>query len=125
MGETTDGALREELLRLESALARRDPADLSNGNVGMGALVELIPDDFFEHGAGGRVWSAREVRQVLTTEPPRAVDIEDFVVTPFAEGVVLATYHARDPRPTLRASIWVRREGRWVMRFHQGTLTDR
>lgn len=124
MGEAGDTALRDELLRLESALARRDPAGLPDGHDGPDALLALIPDDFFEHGASGHTWSAADVRETLATEPPRAVEIEDFAITPLADDVVLATYRARDPRLTLRASIWVRREGGWVMRFHQGTLVD-
>lgn len=121
MDSDADGALRDELLRLETALARRDPSSVTGG---LDGLLDLIPDDFFEHGASGRTWTASDVRRVLSTEPPRAVDIEDFVVATLADGVVLATYRARDPRPTIRTSIWVRRGGRWVLRFHQGTLTD-
>jgi glyoxylase I family protein len=50
--------------------------------------------------------------------------MEDFAVTRLAAGAALVTYRSRDPRHARRSSIWVRRGGRWVMRFHQGTLAD-
>jgi len=48
--------------------------------------------------------------------------MEDFAVARIAANVALVTYRSRDPRHAKRASVWVRRRGRWVMRFHQGTL---
>ena len=114
-------ALEAELHRLESALARRDP-DLLDGDAA--ALSELIADDFLEFGASGRTWTAAEVRDALANEPARDVPMEDFVVARLGVGVALVTYRSRDPRHAKRASIWVRRRGRWVLRFHQGTLAD-
>jgi glyoxylase I family protein len=115
----TNEALAAELHRLESALARRDPA-LLDGDAR--TVSELIADDFFEFGVSGRTWTAAEVRQVLETEPPRDVPMEEFAVARIGVGVALVTYRSRDPRHARRASIWIRRKGRWVMRFHQGTL---
>jgi len=115
---TTD-ALEAELHRLESAVARRDPA-LLDGDAA--ALSQLIADDFLEFGASGRTWTAADVRETLAMEPPRDVPMEDFAVARIAANVALVTYRSRDPRHAKRASVWVRRRGRWVMRFHQGTL---
>jgi glyoxylase I family protein len=115
----TNDALEAELHRLESALARRDPELLDADKA---ALSELIADDFFEFGASGRTWTAADAREAITSEPPRDVPMEDFAVTRLAAGVTLVTYRSRDPRHARRSSIWVRRGGRWVMRFHQGTL---
>jgi glyoxylase I family protein len=115
----TNSALEAELHRLESAVARRDPALLEGG---VTTLPELIDDEFFEFGASGRTWTAAEVREALTTEAPRDVPMEDFAVARVAVGVALVTYRSRDPRHAKRSSIWVRRGGRWLMRFHQGTL---
>jgi glyoxylase I family protein len=117
----TNDALEAELHRLESALARRDPALLDGTAM---ALSELIADDFLEFGASGRAWTAADVRQILATEPARDVPMEDFAVSRLAAGVALVTYRSRDPRHARRSSIWVRRRGRWLMVFHQGTLTD-
>jgi glyoxylase I family protein len=115
----TNDALEAELHRLESALARRDPALLESD---ARTLPELIADDFFEFGASGRTWTAAEVRNALATEPARDVPMEDFAVARLGVGAALVTYRSRDPRHARRSSIWVRRNGRWVMRFHQGTL---
>lgn len=116
---TAEPSLREQLLRLETALATRDDAHLGLAD---GSLGDLIAEDFSELGASGRTWTADEVRATLASEPPRAVTIEAFEVACLADGVVLATYRSEDPRPANRSSIWVRRGDRWVMRFHQGTL---
>ena len=117
----TNDPLEAELHRLESALARRDAALLDGDER---ALPELIADDFLEFGASGRTWTAAQVRDALATEPARDVPMENFAVARLAAGVALVTYRSRDPRHAKRSSIWVRRNGRWVMRFHQGTLTD-
>lgn len=115
----TNDALEAELHRLESALARRDPA-LLDGDAA--TLSRLIADDFLEFGASGRTWAAADMRQALATEPPRDVPMEDFAVTRISPAVALVTYRSRDPRHAKRSSIWVRRKGRWQMAFHQGTL---
>lgn len=113
--------VREELLRLEGALASRDPAGIEGG------LAHLIADDFLEFGASGRVWDARSTRELLEHEPVVAVSIEAFDVAEIGDGVVLATYVVPGSPSVVRSSIWVRRDGRWVVRFHQGTprLDDR
>ena len=115
----TDRALEAELHRLESAVARRDAALLEGDTR---TLSELIADDFLEFGASGRTLTAAEVRNALAAEPARDVPMEDFAVARLGAGAALVTYRSRDPRHARRSSIWVRRNGRWVMRFHQGTL---
>jgi len=107
--------VRDELLRLELALASRDPTGIDGG------LLSLIADDFVEFGKSGRVWTARSVREVVEGSPTQPVSIVDFEVAELADGVVLATYSIAGPPSVLRSSIWVRRDGRWSVRFHQGT----
>ena len=106
--------VRKELLRLELALASRDPTGIDGG------LMSLIADDFVEFGKSGRVWTAASVRDVLEGTPRGPVAIEDFDVAELADGVVLTTYVTPGPPPVDRPSIWVRRSGRWMIRFHQG-----
>ena len=110
--------MRDELLRLELALARRDSRGID------GDLASLIADDFVEFGASGRVWTAQATRDMVAAEAPTNLVIEAFEVSGLAGGVVLATYRTGPPRWSNRASIWVRRDGRWQLRFHQGTLVD-
>ncbi len=111
----TEPAVHAELLRLETALASRDAHALDEG------LASLIADDFLELGASGAVWDARATRRLVTSEPPAEVVIDDFVAAELAPGLVLVTYRVVAPRPSNRSSIWQRRDGRWVVRFHQGT----
>lgn len=66
----TDDDLRDDLFRLEAALARRDPAGLPGALLG---LADLLADDFFEFGASGHTWTAAQVREALATESPRGV----------------------------------------------------
>lgn len=111
-----DPAVRAELLRLETALASRDAEGIGRD------LPSLIADDFVEHGASGAVWDVDAVRRLLGAATPDQARIEDFVAVELALDVVLVTYRIEAPRPSNRVSIWVRRDGRWMMRFHQGTL---
>ena len=94
--------IRDELLRLEVALASRDPAGIEGG------LMSLIADDFLEFGRSGRVWTAESIRAVLEVPPGEAVTIEDFEIAELADGVVLATYLMPGPPPVNRSSIWIR-----------------
>ena len=81
----------------------------------------MIPDDFLEFGASGGVWRAGEIRKALLEEP-REVEMDDFTVLELGPDAALVTYRLVDPRPSNRSSLWLLRDGRWVMRFHQGTL---
>ncbi len=111
------GDLRDTLRRLEIALASADPAGIDGG------LPALLADDFLEFGASGRTWDVATTREALAGaafhEP---VDLFDFEIIELAPDVVLATYRLGEPRPSNRSTIWVRRDGRWQVRFHQGTL---
>ncbi len=82
--------------------------------------MRLIADDFLEFGRSGRVWTRDAIRDVLEGPPCSPGPIDGFDVTELAEGVALVTYRTADAN---RSSIWVRRDGRWQMRFHQGTAT--
>lgn len=109
--------LRETLWRLERALASADPTGLEGG------LESLIADGFLEFGASGRTWDESSMRETLAGAIRTApVDLEDVVVEALAPDVALVTYRLGPPRPSNRSSVWVRRDGRWQVRFHQGTL---
>lgn len=111
-----DLELQAELLRREAALAARDPDGLEGG------LASLIADDFLEFGRSGRVWTRDSILELLTTGPSRdPVPMEQFEATELSEGVVLVTYQGAMAN---RCSVWVRRDGRWQMRFHQATPTE-
>ncbi len=58
---------------------------------------------------------------MLERAAPHEVVIEGFAVEELAPGVILATYDTGGARPARRTSIWVLDDGRWRIRFHQGT----
>jgi hypothetical protein len=107
--------VRETLLRFESALAARDPAGIEGG------LTSLIADDFVEFGSRGRVWTAQSIRELLEGPALAPIAIEDFEVAKLSDGVFLATFWTPGPPSVNRSSIWLNRDGRWQVRFHQGT----
>ncbi|WP_214825692.1 DUF4440 domain-containing protein [Exiguobacterium algae] len=87
-------------------------------------LRTLLTEDFFEIGSSGRLlfqdWDAQTFQL-----PSIDATLSDFSIHPLSEEHVLVTYrilnHELD-RETLRSSIWTKDEGRWKMRFHQGTV---
>jgi hypothetical protein len=93
------------------------------------AVADLITDDFYEFGSSGRVFSKPEIIQALQTEEPAQLSIADFHVRSLTPGIALVTYRAVKQGETgegiptsLRSSLWVMRDGRWQMLFHQGTI---
>ena len=110
----SDPDLDDELLRYETALAARDPHGIDGG------LAGLLADDFIEFGRSGRVWTRAATLDLLDSSASALVPIDRFEVARLADDVTLVTYRAAGAN---RSSIWVRRNGRWRIRFHQGTAT--
>ncbi len=107
----------------ELALARRDGAAIPGGLAGM------LADDFEEFGASGRRWDRATVLDLLERAPTADVTIGSFTTIPIDERVILVTFRTTSrspdgsPRHAWRSSLWVHREGRWRLRFHQATPT--
>lgn len=109
-------SLADRFLALETALANRDASAVPDG------LEVLIDDDFLEFGASGRRWTAAETRQMLRGGPPSEhVAIDDLEAREIGPGIVLVTYRSGPGRPAIRSSLWVERDARWSLVFHQGT----
>ncbi len=111
-----------ELVAIELALARRDEASIDGG------YRAVLDPDFIEVGQSGRRWTRAETLASIAAEPPADdVAIDVFDVTSLATDVMLATYDLIVSRAdgtqarSRRSSIWIRRDGRWRLRFHQGT----
>lgn len=62
--------------------------------------------------------------EVLRSISPEVVRLTDFAVQFLAVEAALATYRSEhgDGAAALPSSIWIHRDGRWQMRFHQGTV---
>ncbi|MGB6692042.1 MAG: nuclear transport factor 2 family protein [Terracidiphilus sp.] len=93
-------------------------------------LLALLADDFVEFGASGRVWSRDQIVESLATEDFQPPAMEAFQCRVLAPAVALITYRTMrtnaqtDTRTlTLRSSVWVEQDGKWRLRFHQGTPT--
>ena len=89
----------------------------------------LLADDFVEFGGSGRVFDrAAIVRKLAQEFSVRSISLENFILIASAAELAVVSYRAvaRDtpkhpPRFSLRSSTWIWRDGRWQMRFHQGT----
>ncbi len=93
-------------------------------------LDRLLAEDFIEFGASGKIYDKRAIIDSLASEPPMRISLADFKAVMLAPEIVLVTYRAliesppgAPPTHSLRSSIWVRQDGAWRMRFHQGTPT--
>ena len=101
-----------ELLLLRPHV-RNDPA----------RLLSLLHPQFRELGASGRVWDRVSISQA-TGGTGNLVPARDVETTRLGPDAVLVTW-VGDPlgRRVLRSSVWVREQGRWLLLFHQGTLS--
>ncbi|WP_229154248.1 DUF4440 domain-containing protein [Aurantimonas sp. VKM B-3413] len=91
---------------------------------------ELLAEDFIEIGSSGGVFDKAAIIAALlaeAAEDPVQRNVSDMDVQLLSPDVALITYRVRRSRSdaasvvNLRSSIWARRDGRWRMRFHQGT----
>jgi hypothetical protein len=90
-------------------------------------VADLLAEDFREFGRSGTAYTKPEILTFLQEEEEIRVTMADFICQPVAEDVVLATYRSERTEPdgkilaALRSSLWVWRDARWQMVFHQGT----
>jgi hypothetical protein len=93
------------------------------------SLGAYLHPAFREFDSSGHVFTREDVLQEFQTNPmPYGVWSQDYQVELLAEDCALLTYRTahvgeqgRLERHTNRASIWQRTDGRWQLRFHQGT----
>lgn len=91
------------------------------------AVASLLTPEFLEYGSSGRVFTRDEVLELLAGEEPLCIQLTDYAARLLAPHVALATWRAlrADGAQSLRSSLWIRRDGRWQMLFHQGTPVPR
>jgi hypothetical protein len=120
----------EELLAnlraLEVGLHRRDTrADPK-------VLGALLHPDFREFGRSGATFTREStLAEFAEARQASAIWSQDYAIDLLAEGLALVTYRTahvdaegRLDRHTNRSSLWQWAEGRWLLRFHQGTPTQ-
>ena len=111
-------AERTEMFRaLETSLHRKE---IRNSRA---RVSELIADDFVEFGKSGAVYHKEDTLNALEDEQiDLEIEVSEFVAREVSSYVVLVTYKSTAEGVTaIRSSIWVKRDGRWQMTFHQGT----
>ena len=94
-------------------------------------VEQVFAEDFDEFGASGRHWS-REESIALDAEPFATVlPLPGLRVRALGADAALVTYRSttrwageQEVRSADRSSVWQRVEGRWRLRFHQGTPTE-
>jgi ribonuclease HI len=85
-------------------------------------LAAILHADFEEIGRSGRLWGREAIVQALAEEKPAGVDFELLGSDRLSPESILLTARTTDDRGTaLRSSLWLRVNGRWRLRFHQGT----
>lgn len=90
-------------------------------------LSELLDDDFFEFGSSGTVIHKEDVFASSNQKTVPHWRLSHFQVRMLAMDTALATYsiiNENSGRKTLRSSIWQKKQGKWKMVFHQGTVTE-
>lgn len=106
-----------QLIELEHALWRAET------RFDRAFMERTLADDFSEFGRSGRVHTRADTLSV--PEDTIQVTLRDIEVDRVTEDVALVTYVSEVQHEQLdvanRASLWVRRDARWQLRFHQGT----
>ncbi|TAP43038.1 ribonuclease HI family protein [Arthrobacter sp. S39] len=88
----------------------------------IGRTGVLLHTDFMEIGSSGRVWTRDAMMMALEEDPGERTDLEILGADRVGTGAVLLTYRSYARSGTiLRSSLWVLDNGRWRLRFHQGT----
>jgi ribonuclease HI len=87
-----------------------------------GQLAFLLHPEYREIGASGRLWGREELIEELVAAPEAHVRFELVDAVPLGSDLVQVVYRTvNGTGSALRSSLWQRTEGRWRLRFHQGT----
>ena len=87
-------------------------------------MRSLLHPEFQEFGASGCVWDREAMVASMVSTAHREATIEGLAFRGqlLADDVMLLTYEAHTPSmASLRSSVWLRVQGKWLLRFHQGT----
>ncbi len=115
----TSAELQEYLYALEERLLHPDrEPDRS-------VLAPLFADNYREFCCSGRILDRQQTIELLLNSSARPATITFFNITLLAPDVALATYHAAtNAARSHRSSLWIYRDQRWQIQFHQGTMAD-
>lgn len=106
----------ETVVGLEQELL--DPETRSD----FGQLAYLLHPEYCEIGESGRLWLRDEIVDALVQEPELNVTFELIEAAPLSPDLIQVLYRTESAEGSaLRSSLWQRADGRWRLRFHQGT----
>ncbi len=87
------------------------------------ALIPLFSEEYKEFCISGRIFNRQQVIDALLKSEPRPATISNYYVEPLGPNAALATYRATTAlKVSHRSSLWIFRDNRWQLLFHQGTL---
>jgi ribonuclease HI len=116
----TPGAAEKPPEELVEALERELLGPDVRGDIGRTGV--LLHPDFMEIGSSGRVWTRDAMMMALEEDPGEHTELEILGADRIGAEAVLLTYRSYARSGTvLRSSLWVLDNGRWRLRFHQGT----
>lgn len=111
-----------EVIELERTLW--DPQSRNDPEI----VDRLLHPDYLEVGSTGRLWTRDEV---LEPVGPFTAELTELAAAELVPGAVLVTYTSVVPDlsgvdevtggPVRCMSLWLQCDGRWRLRFHQGT----
>lgn len=89
-------------------------------------MREVMSPDFFEFGRSGRTYNLEEVLSIDSQDIEAALPLPNLNIRQLSDDVVQVTYDSavgrgKDVEFAHRSSIWSRSDGKWELRFHQGT----
>ena len=92
-------------------------------------MRQVMADDFFEFGRSGRVYDLKTILSppVDPTQPIAArLPLDNLQIRLIAPDVAQVTYNSHVTYDGIvehgrRSSIWAKVDGRWRLKFHQGT----
>jgi hypothetical protein len=90
-------------------------------------VSSLLADEFREFGSSGKAFSKTEILSHLQSEGSVPLSLHGFEAYQISDQAFLVTFRAvkevpeLPPVESLRSSLWIYRDGRWQMLFHQGT----
>lgn len=83
-------------------------------------MNDHLTGPFTEFGWSGVTYTRQEILD--SDVGPIDASLEQFAVRPLGRDAALLTYRSNQQRGSgNRSSVWVRRDGRWLLEFHQGT----
>ena len=85
-------------------------------------MDDHLAGSFTEFGWSGAAYTRQE--NLDLDVGPIDATLEEFAVRPLDRDAALVTYRSDQQRGSgNRSSVWIRRNGRWLLEFHQGTPT--